>query len=367
MMKDGWIKLYRNVTNWRLYENDFMFKFFVTLLANANVYEKKWNGTTIKRGQILTSISHLSRQFNKTPRQIRTALDNMEGEEIEITTTNRFTIISIKNYESYQDICQTECQTECNENDKRNDKRNDKQNDKQRARQNDSLNNSYYDSCEYDETKENAKNDKLNDKRNDKLNVTKMSNEMSNEMSTTKEDKEDKEERINKEIHTNVCKEKKSISDAEIFSDEKNSGNNDQLIPEEKKKEKKVAPKRESRFTPPTLEEVKDYEAQKGYTFSAEKFWGYYESNGWRVGKNPMKSWHGACVTWQGKQNEENNNLKINQNATIQPTGGRASADEPEWLRHQRENEEYLQYHLKRAMSKLDTKDDDNKNVDGIF
>ena len=94
-MKDGWIKLYRNVTNWRLYGNDFMFKFFVTLLADANVYEKKWNGTTIKRGQILTSISHLSRQFNKTPRQIRTALKNMEGEEIEITTTNRFTIISI--------------------------------------------------------------------------------------------------------------------------------------------------------------------------------------------------------------------------------------------------------------------------------
>ena len=213
MMKDGWIKLYRNVTNWRLYDNDFMFKFFVTLLANANVYEKKWNGTTIKRGQILTSISHLSRQFNKTPRQIRTALENMEGEEIEITTTNRFTITSIKNYEAYQDRCQTECQTECNENDKRNDKRNDKQNDKQRARQNDSLNNSFYDSCEYDETKENAKNDKQNDmqndKQNDKRNVTKMSNEMSNEMSTTKEDKEDKEERIKKEIHTYVCKEKK--------------------------------------------------------------------------------------------------------------------------------------------------------------
>ena len=217
MMKDGWIKLYRNVTGWRLYENDFMFKFFVTLLANANVYEKKWNGTTIKRGQILTSISHLSRQFNKTPRQIRTALENMEGEEIEITTTNRFTIISIKNYESYQDRCQTECQTECNENDKRNDKRNVKQNVKQRAHQNDSLNNSYYDSCEYDETKENAKNDKRNDKRN----VTKMSNEMSNEMSTTKEDKEDKEERIKKEIHTNVCKEKKPSADAEIFSSEK--------------------------------------------------------------------------------------------------------------------------------------------------
>ena len=57
-------------------------------------------------------------------------------------------------------------------------------------------------------------------------------------------------------------------------------------------------------------------------------------------------------MTWQGKQNEENNNLNLNNNATIQSTGGRASANEPEWLRHQRENEEYLQYHLKRAMSK---------------
>ena len=57
---------------------------------------------------------------------------------------------------------------------------------------------------------------------------------------------------------------------------------------------------------PVTIGGVKDYEAQKGYTFSAEKFWGYYESNGWRVGKNPMKNWHGACVTWQGKQNEKN-------------------------------------------------------------
>ena len=84
-------------------------------------------------------------------------------------------------------------------------------------------------------------------------------------------------------------------------------------------------------------------------------------------GKNPMKNWHAACVTWQGKQNEESNNLNLN-NATIQPTGGRASADEPEWLRHQRENEEYLQYHLKRAisMSEINTKDDD-KDVDGIF
>jgi hypothetical protein len=30
----------------------------------------------------------------------------------------------------------------------------------------------------------------------------------------------------------------------------------------------------------------------------AEKFYNYYESNGWRVGKNPMKNWKAAANNW---------------------------------------------------------------------
>ena len=30
----------------------------------------------------------------------------------------------------------------------------------------------------------------------------------------------------------------------------------------------------------------------------AKKFWYYYESNGWKVGKNPMKSWKMALSGW---------------------------------------------------------------------
>lgn len=30
----------------------------------------------------------------------------------------------------------------------------------------------------------------------------------------------------------------------------------------------------------------------------AEKFWNFYESNGWKVGKNPMKNWKSAISTW---------------------------------------------------------------------
>ena len=49
----------------------------------------------------------------------------------------------------------------------------------------------------------------------------------------------------------------------------------------------------------PTLEELKAYIAENGYTFSAEAFMDYYESNGWKVGRNPMKSWQATCRTWQ--------------------------------------------------------------------
>lgn len=49
----------------------------------------------------------------------------------------------------------------------------------------------------------------------------------------------------------------------------------------------------------PTLEEVQAYIAEKGYSVDAESFIAFYESNGWKVGKNPMKSWRAALVTWQ--------------------------------------------------------------------
>lgn len=64
-------------------------------------------------------------------------------------------------------------------------------------------------------------------------------------------------------------------------------------------------PKPQTRFVPPTIDDVRAYINEKGYTFTAEAFVGFYESNGWMVGKNKMKSWHGACTTWQNRRNEE--------------------------------------------------------------
>lgn len=56
---------------------------------------------------------------------------------------------------------------------------------------------------------------------------------------------------------------------------------------------------KKGRFTPPSVEEVTSYVAEKGYHFSAEQFVAFYESKGWKVGSQPMKDWKAACVTWE--------------------------------------------------------------------
>lgn len=52
-------------------------------------------------------------------------------------------------------------------------------------------------------------------------------------------------------------------------------------------------------FVPPTVDEVKIYLKSVGSKVDAEAFVAFYESKGWMVGKNKMKSWKSAIVTWE--------------------------------------------------------------------
>lgn len=54
-----------------------------------------------------------------------------------------------------------------------------------------------------------------------------------------------------------------------------------------------------SRFQKPTLEQLNTEADLIGLPITeVDKFWNYYESNGWKVGKNPMKSWPAALRNW---------------------------------------------------------------------
>ena len=51
-------------------------------------------------------------------------------------------------------------------------------------------------------------------------------------------------------------------------------------------------------FVPPTVDDVKEYIAARGYSFDAEAFVAHYEANGWMRGKNKIKNWKACCTTW---------------------------------------------------------------------
>ena len=53
------------------------------------------------------------------------------------------------------------------------------------------------------------------------------------------------------------------------------------------------------RFAKPTIEEVVDYCNERNNDVDAEKFYDYYSSNGWKVGKNSMKDWKASVRTWE--------------------------------------------------------------------
>ena len=63
--------------------------------------------------------------------------------------------------------------------------------------------------------------------------------------------------------------------------------------------------KKNKRFQKPTLEEVKQYCLERKNNIDAQKFVDYYESNGWKVGRNPMKDWKATIRTWESNNKQQ--------------------------------------------------------------
>lgn len=52
-------------------------------------------------------------------------------------------------------------------------------------------------------------------------------------------------------------------------------------------------------FKKPQIQEIRDYCLERKNNVDADKFYNYYESNGWKVGRNSMKDWKAAIRTWE--------------------------------------------------------------------
>lgn len=85
----------------------------------------------------------------------------------------------------------------------------------------------------------------------------------------------------------------------------------------DKEKDKKENTKRK-KFVPPTVDEVKQYLDSVGSKVDAEAFVAFYESKDWMVGKNKMKDWKSAIVTWEKRNGLKRNPPKKEEQKQIQ-------------------------------------------------
>lgn len=105
MNNEGWIKLHRSILDWQWYKDINTFYLFTYLILSANYEPKKWLEYTIERGQVVIGRKALSETLKLSEQQIRTALKKLEKSgNITTKSTNRFTIVTICNYDKYQQV-----------------------------------------------------------------------------------------------------------------------------------------------------------------------------------------------------------------------------------------------------------------------
>lgn len=99
----GWIKIHRKLLDWEWFDDAGTLQLFLHLLLTANYEEKRWRGQVIERGQVVTGLESLANQLKTTVKKVRIRLERLQkSQAIELQPTNKFTIVTICNYEEYQ-------------------------------------------------------------------------------------------------------------------------------------------------------------------------------------------------------------------------------------------------------------------------
>ena len=113
---DGWVKLYRRFLNWQWFSRPEMVQIFIYILLSAAHKDHVWQCINIRRGEFPTSVDSLVRATGLTTQQVRTCLSRLERTgEIVRKSTNKYTIISICNFDNYQIADEDEQQTNNNQ------------------------------------------------------------------------------------------------------------------------------------------------------------------------------------------------------------------------------------------------------------
>lgn len=247
MTNTGWIKLYRNITEWEWYNHTPTKVLFLHLLLKATSKARYVYNQTIQQGQYITTVSKLSTELNLTAKQVRTALNNLrKSKNIDIKTSNKYTLITIIGFEKWQkvtNITKFDRQTEGNI------KGTEK--DTQRA--------------------------------NKKTDINTANNTLPTETEQRKGQAKGTEQGTQKARDRASIEQEERIKNKEIYCC---SCNNIYI---------------------PSLKDIQEYINNNNYTYKAEYFYNYYKAKDWQIGKariNNQEQLYALMDNWQAKENK---------------------------------------------------------------
>lgn len=101
--KTTFVKLDRNILEWRWYKDQNTKALFIHLLLKANIRPHGFRTVTINRGELATSYASLAAETGLSIQNVRTALAHLETTgEVTRKQHSKFVVISIPQYDLYQ-------------------------------------------------------------------------------------------------------------------------------------------------------------------------------------------------------------------------------------------------------------------------
>lgn len=101
----SYIKIDRKILEWEWWPDINTHRLFSYMLLKANWKDANFKGELIPRGSFVSSIAALAEGTNLTVNEVRTALKHLKStNEITSKSCNKYTIFTVNNYNTYQDI-----------------------------------------------------------------------------------------------------------------------------------------------------------------------------------------------------------------------------------------------------------------------
>jgi len=103
MGEQGFIKLHRSILGWEWWQDTNTLKVFLWLLLNANWEDSRYKGIEVPKGSLVVGRKKMAESLGISEQSIRTALEHLKStNEITIKTTNRFSVVTVTNWDKYQ-------------------------------------------------------------------------------------------------------------------------------------------------------------------------------------------------------------------------------------------------------------------------